>query len=737
MKNVRSVTHGIQVCVPNGEIMHSTHQADLDIPNLPSPARTAHIFPHLASGSLLSIGKLCDAGCTALFNKSKLFIFYKGKIIMQGSRQSNKLWTMDSKNNNQQQQQTRHSLNALIDTPTIAERIKFYHQSLWSPTLDTLSKAIKQGFLLTFPQFNMQQIKKYVPPTETTAKGHMRAIPSNYRSTKKLFNSQFQVFNATTVPQSQHHLIEDNNTIISQTPSVSTPATPSSSDIIERTHFVYAACEPITGQIYTDQTGKFSHESITGNKYVMVLYDLDSNYIAAEPMPSKTKFQHLCAYQKLKKRFERRGLKPQLQRLDNEASDLLKDEMDKSDITYQLTPARNHKRNTAERAIQVFKNHFISGFCSVDPKFPLKLWDKLLPQAEITLNLLRPSRVNPNLSAYAQVYGQFDFTKTPIAPPGLQLMTHIDPQQRTSWGTHAEKGFYLGPAMNHYRCHRIWITKTQAERIAETVKWLPHAGIKMPIPSQGALIQAAIEDLTNAIKSPNINNIVSPDNTKLYKSLIELQQIFSVPSPQPRVPPEIITPIHDSQPRVPPGIITPIHDSQPKEKVSDHQPSPMTKVIPSQPAPQPRVPPSQPVPHPEPVPQTEVLHQTPKVSPKVYPKNVQHKPTTPTSSTTHASSDTRNFSEEKPSHPTYFNHQHEITPQTPKTNSLVFTRISQPHHQHTLLQCCSQQRYWSHGRIQRPFERHRSRNMVGCFLQRNGKTSKRQTKRRRHRNQHS
>jgi hypothetical protein len=115
-----------------------------------------------------------------------------------------------------------------------------------------------------------------------------------------------------------------------------------------------------------------------------------------------------------------RGLKPLLQRLDNESSLALKNYLKKQGITYQLAPPHIHRRNNAERAIQTFKNHFIAGLCSVDPNFSLKLWDKILPQATITLNLLRKSRINPRMSAYAQLNGHFDFNKTPLAPPGLE-----------------------------------------------------------------------------------------------------------------------------------------------------------------------------------------------------------------------------------------------------------------------------------------------------------------------------
>ena len=94
-----------------------------------------------------------------------------------------------------------------------------------------------------------------------------------------------------------------------------------------------------------------------------------------------------------------------------------------------------HRRNSAEHAIQTFKNHFIAGLASMDPNFPLSNWCRLLPQAELTLNLLRPSRLNPKLSAYAQLEGAFDFNCTPLAPPGTRIIVHEKPTQRT-WAAH-------------------------------------------------------------------------------------------------------------------------------------------------------------------------------------------------------------------------------------------------------------------------------------------------------------
>ena len=55
----------------------------------------------------------------------------------------------------------------------------------------------------------------------------------------------------------------------------------------------------------------------------------------------------------------------------------------------------NHRQNLAERVIQTFKNHFKSVLAGVDDSFLMRLWDKLLSQVILTLNLLQQSNVAP------------------------------------------------------------------------------------------------------------------------------------------------------------------------------------------------------------------------------------------------------------------------------------------------------------------------------------------------------
>jgi hypothetical protein len=95
-----------------------------------------------------------------------------------------------------------------------------------------------------------------------------------------------------------------------------------------------------------------------------------------------------------------------------------------NDIDFQLSPPHIHRQKAAERAIHTFKDHFIAGLCSTDPDFPMNLWDRILPQAIQTLNLLQTSHLNPQLSAYAHVHGLFDVNRTPLTPPGMKVLIH-------------------------------------------------------------------------------------------------------------------------------------------------------------------------------------------------------------------------------------------------------------------------------------------------------------------------
>ncbi len=74
----------------------------------------------------------------------------------------------------------------------------------------------------------------------------------------------------------------------------------------------------------------------------------------------------------------------------------------------------------------------------------MNLWDWLIPQAVMTLNLLRQSHKNPSISAYQHVNGTFDYNKTPLAPLGCAVEMHESANRQKTWDPRSLSGWYLG-----------------------------------------------------------------------------------------------------------------------------------------------------------------------------------------------------------------------------------------------------------------------------------------------------
>ena len=498
--------------------MQSTQTATLPIPQLPTTARQAHGFPHLASGSLLSIGQFCDHQCTAIFTSTKAHVYANKDIQIIPSNQPiitatrhypDKLWsTQIPPTHPPSRIPSSEQALATINQPTLTDRLTFYHASLFSPTITTWIKAVQNGHLDTWPALTPKQITRYGQLTEATVKGHLHAKRSNIQSTSKYINP--------TLPL----------TFAASAANVSIISSPQS-DSNTRTNQVYVNISEPTGKIFSDQTGKFLCPSRRGNKYILIVYDYDSNMIFAEPLPNRSKQNLTAAYRTIISLLIARGLKPTLAKMDNEISDSIKTMLAEHEIDYELTPAGLHRRNLAERAIQTFKNHFIAGLSSTHPDFPLNLWDDLIPQCVITLNLLRKSRLHPHLSAYSHVNGPFNYARTPLAPPGMKVLLHERPADRGSFDSHAIPGWYLGPAMKHYRCYKIWIPQTNSIRILDQVTWLPHKR-PMPTSSKADLVIASAKDLTSALLLPSSpNHILPPLDTVTRKALLDLNKIFA------------------------------------------------------------------------------------------------------------------------------------------------------------------------------------------------------------------
>ncbi len=276
---------------------------------------------------------------------------------------------------------------------------------------------------------NERNVQKYYPTTIKTATGHLNQTRKNVRSTK-----------AKTAP------LETCNTFQLHGKKVQ--------DVYTQTYMVRKT-------MFSDQTGQFPMHSQQGNKYIMVMVEIDSNAILVEPMKSRKDEEMIRAYNALLLRLKRAGIVPKKHVLDNKVSDNMKNHihnMCKFDM--ELVPLGCHQRNAAEVAICNFKAHFLSVLAGVANNFPPSLWDRLLPQTEIMINLIRQSNANPNVLAYAHLSRPFNYNKMPLTLMGCKAQVHEKTDKLGTWVYHLVDGWYLFTSPKHYYREKGWHFKT-------------------------------------------------------------------------------------------------------------------------------------------------------------------------------------------------------------------------------------------------------------------------------------
>ena len=466
--NICPAQQPVVVTLPDGSAVHSTHTAELDLPSLPPAARQVHLFPTL-TGSLLSIGVLCDCGLTATYRASIVTITDdSGAILLTGHRSSTtRLWMVNLDKTAPPPHSPKsppaavtHSAAAMmLATRTHAQVVAWYHAALGSPSVSTMIVAIEKAFV-SFPGLTSSMVRKCAPTPIATAKGHLDQTRAGLRSTRR--EEPTAAFDSTA-DEPAPVLVDD------------LPGTR-----LLRKCKVQTRVRADTRRRDSDMAGRFFVPSKRGNQYQLVMFCADENYIHVEPLRCRESFDYAAAYAKGDAFFRSRGVIASFERLDNETNKQLENFCRSKGISIQYLPPGNHRANKAERAIRTWKNHFIATLSTCDPTFPVHAWDELLEHAELTLNIVRASGRNPLISAWQQVNGPFDYDRTPLAPPGMRVLSHVKPDERASWDPHGIECFYVGPALQHYRCFRVISKETLASRVTDTLSWHPPDALHLP-----------------------------------------------------------------------------------------------------------------------------------------------------------------------------------------------------------------------------------------------------------------
>ena len=196
----------------------------------------------------------------------------------------------------------------------------YLHACCFSPTQQTFIQAIKRNFLTTWPGLSAELVKKYLPTSTFTAKGHLNQEKSGLQSTK---HKGFEIVECEDLyPPSNIPNIKTNDLIF--------------------------AMVDTTDKAYFDLPGRFPFCSSRGNQYLVIAYHYDANAILGVAIKNRQASTITNAWTELNKKFEDAGVNPNKWILDNEASQELKAAITKQQAQYQLVPPYTHRANALE-----------------------------------------------------------------------------------------------------------------------------------------------------------------------------------------------------------------------------------------------------------------------------------------------------------------------------------------------------------------------------------------------------
>jgi hypothetical protein len=197
---------------------------------------------------------MCDSGCSVTFTSSKVTVTNGQSTILTGGRDKvSNLWRVPLNPSPPLHGGQKHSDHNVYEQKSIQYTITYLHACCFGPVTDTWLKFIQNGHFATWPLVTVENARKYLCKSDATAKGHLNQIRQNIRSTQ------------TNV-------------------EISAPETEMIQE--DKCHNLYATVLK-TNQIYSDLTGRFPTTSLSGKKYVLILYDYDSNIILSAPMKNR------------------------------------------------------------------------------------------------------------------------------------------------------------------------------------------------------------------------------------------------------------------------------------------------------------------------------------------------------------------------------------------------------------------------------------------------------------------
>ena len=116
------------------------------------------------------------------------------------------------------------------------------------------------------------------------------------------------------------------------------------------------------------------------------------------------------------------------------------------------------------------------------------------------------------MSAYTQLFGLFDYNRTPLAPLGTEEFVHERTGQQGSHADHGKVGYIIGNSPQHYRHLYFYLPSTRGNRHIDTYIFIPSES-ELPENSAADRATTALEEFTAAMNAKRNRDIPFTDKS--------------------------------------------------------------------------------------------------------------------------------------------------------------------------------------------------------------------------------
>ena len=216
---------------------------------------------------------LCDDGCTITVDQQAMYIQKNGEEKIKGNIKNKKgMWEVPLG-----PQQSENLVNIILAQTSKPELAQYLYAAILSPTTESLLKAIKQGFLKTWPGLTEKLIKKHLEKSRNTTMGNLHMKRQGLQFTKEKPPDTDLEYN------------------------------------IKKNVVYCITVEPITtkeGKIFSYLCGNFPTTSRKGNKYIYVMYVHDCNSILTTATKNRSDKDIIRYFTLLTEELKIRGIHP-------------------------------------------------------------------------------------------------------------------------------------------------------------------------------------------------------------------------------------------------------------------------------------------------------------------------------------------------------------------------------------------------------------------------------------------